>query len=79
MMPMMATTISSSMRVKPLASRNFFMVLLLERFGYVTHGMWAVRAVDFSNVNARPQHYLCLMGRPFNSKTYRAGMQLVLD
>src|SRR3954471_5305034 len=52
MMPMIATTMSSSMRVKPLASRIFFMVLLLLEVGYVAHGMWAVRALDISNVNA---------------------------
>src|SRR5215217_4393423 len=34
-MPMIATTISSSIRVKPLASRIFFMVLLLKGFGHV--------------------------------------------
>src|SRR5204863_2631856 len=77
MMPMIATTISSSMRVKPLGSRIFISLLSFEQFedheptGGLCRALWATRAQQLSNRGAKAFQHAALRLSHFHSSSYR--------
>src|SRR5438477_12878519 len=77
MMPMIATTISSSMRVKPLGSRIFISLLSFDQFedheptGGESRTLWATRAQQLSNGGATARRLQALRLSHFHSSSYR--------